>query len=168
MSPATAFRWRPLTFVSTALVGAWMLWFGAVLLLIPLPPARAALFRGPEQIMGVRAWGVAFLVGALCMIARLALFDRRHGFTLQVAGMLVVVGWAGAWYAGPLTTAQPAYSLIAILTIGLPYIHVIADRYLVVIPRRVSRERTDTAHSLDACLSTGTASRPPRLLSPRA
>lgn len=168
MSPASAFRWRPLTFVSTLLIAVWMVWFGLTLEFIPLPPVRAALFRGPEQIMGVRTWGWAFIVGAACMLARLALFNHRHGFTLQVAGMLVVVGWAGAWYAGPLTTAQPAYSLIAILAIGLPYIHVIADRYLVVTPRRVSRERTDTAHSLDACLSTGTAPRPPRLLSPRA
>lgn len=127
---------EPITFITTAMLAAWMLWFGSTLLSLPLVAHRRSFFRGPEELFSVRTWGWLFVAAGILALARLLLAPwRRLAACLDILFVAVTVAWAGAWFAGPMTAAQPAYALIAILTAGLPYINRIATQYLVLTPR---------------------------------
>jgi hypothetical protein len=158
MSPVSAYHWRPLTFISTTLISLWMLWFGVYLVALPFPLRRYGAYSGPEQLLSLREWGAAFLIGSVLMATRLFFLDRTLGFLMQLTAMMVVVGWAGAWFAGPLTLAQPAYTLIAVLTVGLPFIHRLVPIRFRSARSRVSPGRTDTVHTMAVCTSAPSSS----------
>lgn len=137
LSPKRAFRLQPVTFLSLVILAIYMMWFGTTLLVEPITQARIHGFHGPELIVGIRVWGWLFLGGGLLMAARLMMFGYwRASLVLHLIDVIVCVAWAAAWFAGPLTSAQPAYTLIAVLVTGLPYINAIAQRFLVLVPRR--------------------------------
>jgi hypothetical protein len=134
-SPYVAFARQPITCVAIAALGGWMIWFGVTLLTMRLlsPPVG---YEGPRVIMGLRSWGAAFLVVGALMLVRLWLAERHAlSSALHFLGVMVTVAWAASWYAGPNTTAIPAYTFVAVVCVFLPFIHPLAERWLKLTPR---------------------------------
>lgn len=136
-TPTVAFRSQPVTYAAIGILSLWMTWFGVVLLVEPFTPGRVHAFRGPLTILGIHTWGILFLLAAAITASRFLLYGHRIlDLTAHLVGSMLVVAWAAGWFAGPLTTAQPAYSLIALLAVLLPYIGPLARRFLFLVPKR--------------------------------
>lgn len=134
-SPYFAFIRQPITYTTILMVAVWMIWFGATLLTIKQqnPPVG---YIGPRLLMGLRAWGWCFLIAGVAMLGRLWLFEHsRVSNSIHFVCVMVCVGWCASWYAGPETTAIPAYTFVAVCCVGLPFIHPLASRYLKLTPR---------------------------------
>lgn len=124
------FRRYPVTFSSIVLLSIYMLFFGSVLVSFHPGPTRIGAFAGPLTFMPLHAWGMWYLVLGAAKIVRLFLFEHMLWSNLiHFAVTLLVVAWATSFYAGPIGTGVPAYTLIAVLTIGLPFITPLASRY---------------------------------------
>lgn len=137
------FRRRPLTFISITMISGYMIFLGLVLQHVTPGPSRIGSFSGPLTFMSLHMWGKLYIALGLVKLLRLLLFSQPFwSYMIHVLVSTVLVAWAASFYAGPLTTAMPSYTFIAILCVGLPFITPIARRYWLYIepPRELYLE----------------------------
>ena len=129
-------RRDPTVSLVTTLIGGWMLWYGVTLLTIPITPARRVGFQGPSELLGIRGWGVLFIIGAAGQFVRLLVLQwHRVAAGLNFIPTAVTAAWAFGWFTGPTSTAQPTYTFIALVVLLHPYVRLLAERYYTVTYR---------------------------------
>lgn len=139
MSARTALRARPVTFVSIIVLATWMAVFGLALLRFSFTPTQLRVLNaGPGAVLDIKVWGWLFLAGAAVRVVSLWTFGTvRAGLSLglHLIATLVALGWAASWFSTPQSLALLAYLFIAIMSVGLPYIDILARKFLLLIPR---------------------------------
>lgn len=114
---------RPVTAGLTMLMGVFGVWIGLVLSLYPFPKARLVSFTGPLSFWSLPNWGHLFIAfGVLQLIRMLFLWHRGIDFGLHLLAMVVIIMWTVSTFFGPVSTAQPAYTFVSVVTFMSPFI----------------------------------------------
>lgn len=122
---------RPITSLTLFNVGLYCLWQSYVITFYTrhLPAQRLIGYHGPLQMASLAHWAIAYGIIGVLMITRPFLLNLpKVDLALHAICMFPIMTWAVAFDVGPASTAQPAYTLVALLLAGTPLITILVDK----------------------------------------